>query len=138
MVTVLATRSLGMIVSSSGTSFPWAGNSRENRLTPFWNDPVTDPSAEALYIRDDENGEAWSPTPGPMRRTPASGRCLIGHSAGLTTFSRVASLIHHDLKVFVDRSAPVKISLLTLTNGSQSPRRLSVFGYSEWVLGPPV
>jgi cyclic beta-1,2-glucan synthetase len=137
-VNVIANPSFGTIVSSSGSSFTWADNSRENRLTPFWNDPVTDPSAEALYIRDDETGEAWSPTPGPMRRTPASGRCLIRHSAGLTTFSRVASLIHHDLKVFVARSAPVKISLLTLTNGSQSPRRLSVFGYNEWVLGPPL
>jgi cyclic beta-1,2-glucan synthetase len=56
----------------------------------------------------------------------------------LTTFSRVASHIHQDLKVFVERSAPVKVSLLTLTNGSQSSRRLSVFGYSEWVLGPPL
>ena len=137
-VNVIANPAFGTIVSSSGSSFTWAENSRENRLTPFWNDPVSDPTAEALYIRDEETGEAWSPTPGPMRRTPASGRSVIRHSAGLTTFSRVASGIHHELSLFVERSAPVKISLLTLTNGSQSPRRLSVFGYSEWVLGPPL
>jgi len=40
-----------------------ADNSRENRLTPFANDPVTDPTTEALFVRDDETGEAWAPTP---------------------------------------------------------------------------
>ena len=49
------------------------GNSRENRLTPFANDPIIDPTAEALFIRDDDIRRAWSPTPGPMRRE-ASGR----------------------------------------------------------------
>src|SRR5207247_2447145 len=60
-VNVIANPSFGTIVSASGSSFTWAENSRENRLTPFWNDPVTDPSAEALFIRDDASGEAWSP-----------------------------------------------------------------------------
>src|SRR6185503_9739094 len=31
----------------------------------------------------------------------------------------------------------VKLSLLTLTNTSATPRRLSIFGYVEWTLGPP-
>jgi cyclic beta-1,2-glucan synthetase len=136
-VNVISNPALGTIVSASGSAFTWAENSRENRLTPFSNDPVTDPSGEALYVRDDETGEAWSPTPGPMRRTPASGRFVIRHSAGLTTFSRVASGIDHDLKVFVEPSAPVKMSLLTLTNRSRSSRQLSIFSYCEWVLGPP-
>src|SRR6185503_151355 len=136
-VNVIANPAFGTIVSASGSAFTWAENSRENRLTPFWNDPVTDPTGEALFVRDDETGDAWSPTPGPMRRTPSSGRFVIRHGAGVTTFRRVASGIDHDLKVFVAPSAPVKFSLLTLTNRGQSPRRLSVLSYSEWVLGPP-
>ena len=136
-VNVIANPTFGTIVSASGSAFTWAENSRQNRLTPFSNDPVIDPSGEALFIRDDETGEAWSPTPGPMRRTAASGRWVIRHAAGLTTFSRVASGIDHDLKIFVEPSAPVKMSLLTLTNPGRTPRRLSVFSYSEWVLGPP-
>ena len=136
-INVVANPSFGTMVSASGSSFTWAGNSRENRLTPFWNDPVTDPTAEALFIRDDDTGVVWTPTPGPMRRLPDSGRCVVRHAPGLTTFSRVASGIEHELKVFVDRSDPVKTSLLTLANRSKAPRRLSVFSYTEWVLGPP-
>jgi cyclic beta-1,2-glucan synthetase len=56
-VNVIANPSFGTIVSASGSAFTWALNSRENRLTPFWNDPITDPTAEALFVRDVETGE---------------------------------------------------------------------------------
>jgi cyclic beta-1,2-glucan synthetase len=133
---VIANPAFGTVVTAGGSATTWAGNSRENRLTPFANDPVSDPTAEALFIRDDETGEAWSPTLGPMRRT-ATSRLLIRHSAGLTRFSQVAHGIRQELDVFVDASDPVKLSRLTLTNEGGLPRRLSVIAYNEWILGPP-
>jgi cyclic beta-1,2-glucan synthetase len=136
-VNVIANPTFGAIVSASGSSFTWSGNSRENRLTPFANDPVTDPTSEAVLVRDDESGEAWSPTPGPLPRDGASGRFVIRHGAGVTRFARATNGIRHALDVFVDAVDPVKLSLLTLTNESVVPRRLSVFAYAEWVLGPP-
>ena len=134
---VVASPEIGTVVTASGSAHTWSLNSRENRLTPFANNPVEDPTAEALFIRDEETGEVWSPTPGPMRRTPSSGRFVIRHSAGLTRFARVANGIRHELDVFVPEKDAVKFSLLTLTNESGVPRRLSLFAYNEWVLGPP-
>ncbi|MCU0224631.1 MAG: DUF3131 domain-containing protein [Acidobacteria bacterium] len=133
---VIANPDFGTVVTAGGSAYSWAGNSRENRLTPFANDPVGDPTAEALFVRDDETGEAWSPTVSPMRRTSAS-RLLVQHSAGVTRFSQIAHGIRHALDVFVDASDPVKLSRLTLTNEGARPRRLSVFAYNEWTLGPP-
>ncbi len=134
---VIASPAFGTIVTASGASFTWSGNSRENRLTPFANDPVTDPTSEAILVRDDDSGEAWSPTPGPLPRDRASGRFVIRHRPGVTRFARTAGGIRHSLDVFVDAVDPVKLSLLTLSNESGLPRRLSVFAYAEWVLGPP-
>src|SRR5207247_51995 len=82
-------------------------------------------------------GVAGAPTPGTMPRTGADGRFVIRHSAGLTRFARVARGLRHELDVFVDAKDPVKFSLLTLTNEGARARRLSVFAYNEWVLGPP-
>ena len=127
----------GTIVSASGSAYTWAHNSRENRLTPFWNDPVTDPTGEALYVRDEETGEIWSPTPGPIRRAASDGRCLISHSTGSTTFTRSVAGIVHKLTVGVDKADPIKLSLLQLTNRSAAARRLSIVSYNEWWLGPP-
>jgi cyclic beta-1,2-glucan synthetase len=136
-VNVVANPRFGTVVTASGAAYTWSENSRENRLTPFANDPVSDPTGEALFIRDEETGEAWSPTPGPLLRTPASGRWVIRHAAGLTRFARVSHGIRQELDVFVDAADPVKFSLLVLTNETAAPRLLSVFAYQEWVLGPP-
>jgi cyclic beta-1,2-glucan synthetase len=134
---VIANPAFGTVVTASGSAYTWSENSRENRLTPFANDPVTDPTGEALFVRDDETGETWSPTPGPIPRTGTDGRFLVRHSAGATRFARTAHGLRHELDVFVDAKDPVKFSLLALANESGRARRLSVFAYNEWVLGPP-
>jgi cyclic beta-1,2-glucan synthetase len=134
---VIANPAFGTVVTASGSAYTWSENSRENRLTPFANDPVTDPTSEALFVRDDETGEVSSPTPGPLTRTGVDGRFVIRHSAGLTRFARVAHGLREELDVFVDAKDPVKFRQLTLTNESGRARQLSVFAYNEWVLGPP-
>ncbi|HUF46811.1 MAG TPA: glucoamylase family protein [Vicinamibacterales bacterium] len=135
---VIANPDFGTIVTASGASHTWSENSRENRLTSFANDPVTDPTAEAWFIRDDVSGETWSPTPGPMRRDAASGRIVIRHAAGVTRFSRVHRGIRHTLDVFVDAVDPVRFSVLTIENLGPEARSLSLVAYNDWVLGPPV
>ena len=134
-VNVIANPRFGTIVTSSGASHTWSENSRENRLTPFANDPISDPTAEALFLRDDETGQAWTPTPGPLPRS--QGRIVVTHGAGFTRFARSLNGIRTELEVFVDAADPVKFSLLTLTNDGAAARTLSLFAYNEWVLGPP-
>ena len=136
-VNVIANPCFGTILAASGSATTWSENSRENRLTSFANDPIVDPTAEALFIRDDESGDAWSPTPGPMRRDATSGRFVVRHTAGASHFARATRGIRHELDVFVDVADPVKYSLLTLTNDSAATRTLSVFAYNDWALGPP-
>jgi cyclic beta-1,2-glucan synthetase len=136
-VNVISNPGFGTILSASGSATTWSGNSRENRLTPFANDPVTDRGGEAIFVRDDDTGRAWCPTPGPIPRTPSSGRLVIRHSAGLTRFSRSFEGIHHQLDVFVDDVDPVRFAELTIANTTRNPRHLSVFSYNDWVLGPP-
>jgi cyclic beta-1,2-glucan synthetase len=134
---VIANPRFGTVITASGAAHTWSTNSRENRLTPFANDATADPTAEALFIRDDDSGDFWSPTPGPLVRPADSGRVVVRHTAGMTQFSRHTQGIAHTLDIFVDPDDPVKFSLLTLANETDRVRMLSVFAYSEWVLGPP-
>jgi cyclic beta-1,2-glucan synthetase len=134
---VIANATFGTMITASGSAHTWSENSRENRLTSFANDPIVDPTAEAMFVRDDDSGDVWTPTPGPMARTATSGQFIVRHSAGVTEFSRLTRGIRHELAVFVDVDDPVKFSLLTITNVGESDRTLSVFAYNDWVLGPP-
>ena len=134
---VLANAGFGSVLSASGAAYTWAGNSRENRLTPFANDPIADPTGEAIFLRDEDDGSVWGGTPGPLARTSNSGRWVIRHGAGVTRFQYAIEGLEQELAVCVAPDDPIKLSLLTLTNTSRQSRHLSVFGYVEWVLGPP-
>ncbi len=137
-INVLANPRFGSIVTTSGAAHTWSGNSRDNRLTSFANDPVTDPTSEAIFVRDEESGALWGATPAPLERTPRSPRWVVRHAAGVTRFARAARGIAQELAVFVARDEPVKLSILTLTNRSDRPRRLTLFSYNDWLLGPPM
>ncbi|HEX4954710.1 MAG TPA: glucoamylase family protein [Thermoanaerobaculia bacterium] len=137
-INVLANPGFGSIVTTSGAAHTWAENSRENRLTPFANDPISDPTAEAIFVRDEESGALWGATPAPLGRTSRSPRWVVRHAAGVTRFARAARGIDQELAVFVARDEPLKLSLLSLTNRSDRPRRLTLFSYCEWLLGPPL
>jgi cyclic beta-1,2-glucan synthetase len=71
-VNVLANPSFGTIISESGAAYTWGENAHEFRLTPWHNDPVSDASGEAVYLRDEKTGHFWSPTPlpAPAAATP--------------------------------------------------------------------
>ena len=131
-VNVLANPQFGTVVSESGSAYTWCENAHEFRLSPWHNDPVSDAGGEALYIRDEENGRYWSPTPLPVRATSAF---TIRHGFGYSVFETVCDGIRSELWVFVALDAPVKFSLLRLHNLSGRPRSLSVTGYVDWVLG---
>jgi cellobiose phosphorylase len=131
-VNVLANPSFGTVVSESGAAYTWVENSHEFRLTPWNNDPVQDTAGEAFYIRDEQTGQFWSPTPLPARgATPY----VIRHGFGYTVFEHTENGIASELWVYVATDAPVKFTVLKLRNVSGRPRRLSVTGYWEWVLG---
>ncbi|HVT38724.1 MAG TPA: hypothetical protein VHE78_06760 [Gemmatimonadaceae bacterium] len=132
-INVIANEAFGFIVSESGSGFSWSLNSQENQLTPWSNDPVSDPPGEILYVRDEESGALWGPTALPIRNE--SGRYLVRHGQGYSRFDHESSGIALDLLQFAAPDDPVKVSRLTLTNHSGRPRRLSVTAYVEWVLG---
>jgi len=134
---VIASPHFGTIVTSTGAAHTWSENSRENRLTPFAADTVTDSTSEAIFLRDEENGAVWGATPAAVRRSARSPRWVVRHAAGVSRFARDAGGIAQELAIFVAREQSVKLSLLTLTNRSTRPRRLTLFAFNEWLLGPP-
>ena len=131
-VNVIANPQFGFLVSESGSGCTWAENSGENRLTPWRNDPLTDMPGEAIYIRDEETGLVWSPTPMPAGADTAH---VIRHGAGYSIFESQSHGLNQNLRLFAAPDAPVKIAQLRLQNLWDRPRRITVTYYAEWVLG---
>jgi cyclic beta-1,2-glucan synthetase len=132
-INVIANPGFGFQVSEAGSGYTWAINSRENQLTAWSNDPVGDPSGEAIYVRDEETGDLWGPTALPIRDRASP--YVIRHGQGYTRFEHVSHGVALELLQLVPFEDSIKISRLTLTNESGRSRRLSVTAYVEWVLG---
>jgi len=129
---VIASEQLGCVITESGSCYTWYGNAHEYRLSPWMNDPVQDNQAEALYIRDEQTGQIWSPTPLPAT---GKGDFITRHGFGYSVFAHTENGISSELWVFVDKNLPVRYQWLKLKNISGKDRKLSVTGYVQWVLG---
>ena len=132
-INVIANPSFGFLVSESGSGYTWSGNSHENQLTPWSNDPVTDPPGEAIYLRDEDTGVVWSPTALPVRDETSS--YAAWHGQGYSRFRNGSQGILSELLQYVPVQDSIKISRLVLQNHSTRTRRLSVTAFVEWVLG---
>jgi cyclic beta-1,2-glucan synthetase len=129
---VIAAPEFGCLVTEAGMGPSWSKNSGENRLTPWRNDAVSDPPSEAIYLRDEDTGQIWSPTPLPAR---ADAPYLIRHGAGYSTFAHISHGLEHQMRIFVVPDEPVKVVQLSLRNSTERMRRVNVTYYAEWVLG---
>jgi cellobiose phosphorylase len=135
---IIANPAIGFCVTERGGGFSWAENSHFFRLTPWSNDPVSDPCGEVLYLRDMDGGATWTPTPGPAFATgdeSQSPRYVVTHAPGVTRFSHIRDGVATELTLGVPRADAVKIAHLRIVNHTRVRRQLSLTSYVEWVLG---
>jgi cyclic beta-1,2-glucan synthetase len=132
-INVIANPDFGFQVSADGGGYTWSVSSREHQITPWSNDPVSDQSSQALFVRDEETGEVWSPTAKPIRDESAT--YVARHGFGYSRFQHVSRGLALELLEYVAPEDPIRISRLTIRNVSSRRRRLSVTAYVEWSLG---
>lgn len=129
---VIANRDGGCLVTEAGLGCTWSGNSQMNRLTPWSNDPVTDPPSEVVYMRDEETGEIWTPTPLPLGNGSVR---TVHHGQGYTRFVGRVGRLRQEMSVHVPTEGAIKLVTLELLNETDRERHLSATYYAEWVLG---
>ncbi|MBX3424165.1 MAG: hypothetical protein KF688_00675 [Pirellulales bacterium] len=131
-VNIVANEDGGFIATETGAGYAWTANSRENRLTPWHNDPVLDPHSEAIYLRDRDSRRYWSPLPGPAG---AGVECEIRHGFGASEYRQVAEQLEQRVVAFMPPRGAVKITRMSLSNRGSETRRLDVMSYADLALG---
>ncbi|MHB8963881.1 MAG: GH36-type glycosyl hydrolase domain-containing protein, partial [Saccharofermentanales bacterium] len=131
-INVIANEHFGFHISESGSGYTWAVNSRENKLTTWSNDPISDPPSEIVYFRDEDTGEYTTPTCGPIND---NGDYTIRHGHGYSVFEHSSMELKQRMTVFAAADDPVKIIHIRIKNESATSRRISAILYLEWVLG---
>ncbi len=129
---VIANPHGGFLVTERGAGCTWAENAYFYRLTPWSNDPITDPVSDALYLQDEESEELWSATPAPV---DGNGAYRVTHGAGFSTFTHAHDGIRTEMRLGVPEHIAAKVSVLRITNASSRTRRLRLTAFADWTLG---
>ncbi|MCX7841464.1 MAG: glycosyl transferase [Clostridia bacterium] len=129
---VVANPHFGFLVTESGSGYTWCENSRENKLTPWSNDPVSDTPGEVIYLSDCQTGEKWTITPLPIREEEPY---IIRHGFGYSCFEHNSHGLGQELIQFVPLKDTVKISILRVRNSSEFKRNLTITYYIRPVMG---
>ncbi len=122
----------GFQVTETGGGYSWSLNSRENRLTPWSNDPISDTSSEVIYLRDEETGSVWTITALPIREKEPY---VVRHGQGYSVFEHTSHGISQELLVFAPLDSELKVSLVRLRNRTSRKRKITLTFYNELVLG---
>lgn len=132
-VNVISNGDYGIVESQTGSGFSWRENAQLSRITRWEQDLIKDDWGKYLYLRDRETGEFWSGTWKPCM--PEFDLFEARHGLGYSVLKSRYRKIRLEKTIFVDRTEPIEIWWLRLTNEDSKPRHLNLFSYFEWCLG---
>jgi len=121
------------IISNTAGGYSFYRDARLRRLTRYrYNNAPLDSGGRYIYLRDDENGDYWSPSWQPTRRQLEDYTCR--HGLGYTIIGSTYSGIEAHTTYFVPLGENLEVWDLQLTNRRGTPARLSIYSAVEFCL----
>ncbi|MFX1384822.1 MAG: GH36-type glycosyl hydrolase domain-containing protein [Promethearchaeota archaeon] len=125
------------MVSNTGGGYSFFIDPKENRILRYrYNNLPLDRPGRYVYIRDEENGEYWSPTWQPTLTNLDNYECK--HGLGYTNISSEYNKIRSEILYFVPSDENLEIWKLKISNLSSKKRNLKIFTYAEFCLGDAI
>jgi cellobiose phosphorylase len=121
------------IISNTAGGYSFYRDARLRRLTRYrYNNAPLDLGGRYLYLRDDENGETWSPSWQPVQRPLDDYTCR--HGLGYTIIGSSFRGVEAETLYIVPLGATLEIWRTRITNRRATPARLSLFSSIEFCL----
>ncbi|MDR1265714.1 MAG: hypothetical protein LBK42_09210, partial [Propionibacteriaceae bacterium] len=121
------------ILNQTGGGYSFYRSAERGRVTRFRaNGLPQDYPGHWLYLRDDDDGDYWSATWQPIGKPLDQARHRVRHGLSYSVFECRYADIEVSQRVLVPLGDPVELWDVTVTNRSERPRRLSLFGYVEF------
>ncbi len=121
------------IISNTGGGYSFYRDARLRRLTRYrYNNVPFDEGGRYIYLRDDENGQFWSPTWQPTRTPLEDYTCR--HGMGYTAIRSRSRGIEAQVRYFVPLGQSLEVWQLSLTNRRSTAAHISAFSLVEFCL----
>ncbi len=121
------------LISNTAGGYSFYKDARLRRLTRYrYNNVPYDTGGRYLYLRDNTDGQFWSPTWQPTRSPLDGYECR--HGLGYTTIGSAVDGIEAEIRYFVPLGENLEIWQATVTNRRESEADLSLFSSIEFNL----
>ena len=132
-INYLGSQEFFSLISNTGGGYSFYKDARLRRLTRYrYNNAPLDNNGRYIYLRDDEDGSAWSPTWQPMRRDLDQYTCR--HGMGYSIINSQYRHIEAETRFFVPLGDNLEVWQLTVTNHRDKAARLSAYAAVEFCL----
>lgn len=127
---IISNKNFGTLITESGGGYTYYKNSSLNKLTPWYNDAITDPLGEALYLRDNKMSRFWSITRDPVDMSDQHDT-IYGRGYGIFRYNGYG--LNQKQTVFVHKEKPIKVINITLDDLTN--RDISAFYFAKIQMG---
>ena len=121
------------VINQNAGGYSFFRSSQQGRVTRFRANGVPmDRPGHYLYLRDDEDGDYWSASWQPVGKPLTQAKYRTRHGLSYSIFESEYRGISARQKIFIPLGEDLEIWDVTLTNTSEVPRQISLFGYVEF------
>ena len=131
-VNYLGSPEYGAIISNNAAGYSFVQSGANGRIARFRFNSMMALPGRYLYLRDAENGDYWSATWQPVGKPLDSYQSECRHGTAYSVMSSDYAGIHSETTYYVPSGQTYEVWRLNITNRSDQPRKLSVFGFVEF------
>lgn len=124
----MANEKFGTLITANGGGYTWSGNSRENKLTSWSNDPINDRPSEILNLEYEDKKIELLPY-------ESLEKFVVRFGFGYAEFEKQEDDIDSVVKIFVPLEETKKIYSIKLKNNKEEEKEFKIKYKVEVVLG---
>ena len=128
----LGSPAYGAIISNNAGGYSFVKSGANGRISRYrFNSQMALPG-RYIYIRDNENKDYWSATWQPVGKPLDQYKNVCRHGTAYTVITSDYAGINSETTYYVPKDATYEVWNCKVTNTSDKPRKLSVYGFIEF------
>ncbi len=120
----------GAIISNNAGGYSFVKSGANGRIIRYHFNSDDTPG-RYIYLRDDETGDFWSASWQPVGKDLNEYKSEVRHGTAYTKMFADYAGIHSEAMYYVPLNKVYEVWCCKVTNTSDQPRKISVFGYAE-------
>lgn len=129
---IISNKRFGLITTENMQDVIWNKNSRLNRITSWNNDTVLNIPSQIIYIRDENNGKAWTLNSNII---PNSNYYYVTYGFGYSKYKNVYDELLQETDIFVPNDSSNCITKIRFKNTSSEIKKIKILVYLKIALG---